>query len=94
MPFILTFYAQQVVGYSALRFGLTPVVMLVAAAVGWILGQAVLLRVGFRPVAAAGILLMAAGSLLLTQVSVDGRYFGRERTDSFHARPESVVVWE
>jgi MFS family permease len=34
------------------------------------------LRVGFRPVAAAGLALMGAGSLLLTQVSVGGSYFG------------------
>jgi EmrB/QacA subfamily drug resistance transporter len=76
MPFILTLYAQQVLGYSALRFGLTSVVMPVGAAVGSIFGQAIVLRVGFRPVAVVGMLLMGAGSLLLTQASVGGSYFG------------------
>ena len=38
--------------------------------------QAAVLRVGFRPVAAAGMALLGAGSLLLTQVSAGGSYFG------------------
>ena len=76
MPFILTLYAQQVLGYSAVKFGLTSVVFPAMAAVGSIVGQALVLRVGFRPVAAVGMALMGAGSLLLTQVSVDGSYFG------------------
>jgi predicted MFS family arabinose efflux permease len=76
MPFILTLYAQRVLGYSAVKFGLTSVVFPAMAAVGSILGQAIVLRVGFRPVAAAGMALMGTGALLLTQVSVDGSYFG------------------
>jgi len=76
MPFTLTLYAQQVLGYSAVKFGLTSVVFPAMAAVGSIVGQAVVLRVGFRPVAAAGMAMMGAGSLLLTQVSVGGSYFG------------------
>jgi EmrB/QacA subfamily drug resistance transporter len=76
MPFVLTLYAQQVLGYSPVKFGATSVVMPFAAAVGSIVGQAVVLRVGFRPVAAVGMTLMGAGSLLLTQVSVGGSYFG------------------
>ncbi len=76
VPFILTLYAQQVLGYSAVKFGLTSVVFPAMAAVGSIAGQAIVLRVGFRPVAAAGMAMMGAGALLLTQISVDGTYFG------------------
>jgi EmrB/QacA subfamily drug resistance transporter len=76
MPFILTLYAQQVLGYSALEFGAGTAVVAVAAAVGSIVGQAAVLKVGFRPVAAIGMTLMGAGSLLLTQVSAGGSYFG------------------
>jgi EmrB/QacA subfamily drug resistance transporter len=76
MPFVLTLYAQQVLGYSAVKFGLGSVVLAVGAAVGAIVGQTVVLKVGFRPVAATGMALMGAGSLLLTQVSVSGSYFG------------------
>jgi EmrB/QacA subfamily drug resistance transporter len=76
MPFVLTLYAQQVLGYSALEFGVGSVVLAVAVTVGAIVGQAAVLKVGFRPVAAAGMALMGAGSLLFTQVSVGGSYFG------------------
>jgi EmrB/QacA subfamily drug resistance transporter len=76
MPFILTLYAQQVLGYSALEFGLGTAVFAAVAAAGSIVGQAIVLRVGFRAVAAAGMALIGAGSLLLTQASVGGSYFG------------------
>jgi EmrB/QacA subfamily drug resistance transporter len=76
MPFVLTLYAQQVLGYSAAKFGLGSVVLAVAVTVGAIVAQAAVLKVGLRPVAATGMALMGAGSLLLTQVSVGGSYFG------------------
>jgi EmrB/QacA subfamily drug resistance transporter len=75
-PFILTLYAQQVLGYSAIEFGLGTAVFTVMAAVGSIVSQAVVLRVGFRPVAATGMVLLAAGALILTQVSAGGSYIG------------------
>jgi EmrB/QacA subfamily drug resistance transporter len=76
LGFVLTLYAQQVLGYSAVKFGLTSLVFPAMAAVGSILGQSIVLRVGFRPVAALGMALMGGGALLLTQVSVGGSYFG------------------
>jgi EmrB/QacA subfamily drug resistance transporter len=76
MPFVLTLYAQQVLGYSAVKFGVGSVVLAVAVTVGAIVAQAAVGRVGSRPVAATGMALMGAGSLLLTQVSVGGSYFG------------------
>ena len=76
MPFIVTLYAQQVLGYSALEFGVSFVVTPVAAAVGMMVAQAAIVKVGFRPVAATGMALLGAGSLLLTQASVGGSYFG------------------
>jgi EmrB/QacA subfamily drug resistance transporter len=76
VPFILTLYAQQVLGYSAVRFGLGSVVLAVAVAVSAIVAQAAVLKAGFRPVAATGMALVGAGSLLLTQVSVGGSYLG------------------
>jgi EmrB/QacA subfamily drug resistance transporter len=75
-PFILTLYAQQVLGYSAIEFGLGTAVFTVMAAVGSIVSQAVVLKVGFRAVAATGMLLLAGGSLILTQVSAGGSYVG------------------
>src|SRR5206468_10475938 len=76
VPFVLTLYAQQVLGYSAVRFGVGSVVLAVGATVGAIAAQAAVLRLGVRPVAATGMALMGAGTLLLTQVSVHGSYFG------------------
>jgi EmrB/QacA subfamily drug resistance transporter len=75
-PFILTLYAQQVLGYSAIEFGLGTAVFTVMAAVGSIVSQAVVLKVGFRTVAATGMVLLAGGALVLTQVSAGGSYVG------------------
>jgi EmrB/QacA subfamily drug resistance transporter len=76
VPFVLTLYAQQVLGYSAVKFGLGSVVLALGATVGAIVGQGAVLKVGVRPLAVTGMALMGAGSLLLTQVSVGGSYFG------------------
>ena len=75
MPFVLTLYAQRVLGYSALKFGVSSVVLALAVTAGAIAGQAAVLKAGFRPVAATGMAFMGAGSLVLTQVSVRGGYF-------------------
>jgi MFS family permease len=74
MPFVLTLYAQEVLGYSAIEFGVGSVVLAVAVTVGAIAAQAAVVKVGLRPVAATGMALMGAASLLLTQVSVSGSY--------------------
>jgi MFS family permease len=65
-----------VLGSSALEFGASFVVTPVAAAVGMIAAQAAVAKVGFRPVAATGMALLGAGSLLLTQASVGDSYVG------------------
>ena len=75
MPFILTLYAQQVLGYSALRFGVGSVVLAVAVTAGAIAGQGAVLKAGLRPVAATGMALIVAGSAVLAQVWVRSGYF-------------------
>jgi EmrB/QacA subfamily drug resistance transporter len=75
MPFVLTLYAQRVLGYSALKFGIGSVVLAAGATAGAIAGQAAVGKAGFRPVAATGLALMSAGSLVLAQLSVHGSYF-------------------
>jgi predicted MFS family arabinose efflux permease len=74
MPFILTLYAQQVLGYSAVEFGLSSLVFPVLAAVGSVTGQALVTRRGFAGVAAAGMALLAAGTAWLIGAPVDGTY--------------------
>jgi EmrB/QacA subfamily drug resistance transporter len=76
MPFILTQYAQEVLHYSPVKFGLASVVMPVTAALGSIAGQAFVTKVGLRLVATVGLGLTGLGCLFLTQVSVDGSYLG------------------
>jgi EmrB/QacA subfamily drug resistance transporter len=76
MSLVVSLYAQQVLGYSAIEFGLGTAVMTIGAVVGSTLGQAIVTRVGARAVAAVGFVLVGAGCLLLTGVSADGSYFG------------------
>jgi len=75
VPFALTLHAQQVPGYPALNFGVSPVVLAAGATAGTIAGQAAAGQAGSCPAAPAGLALIAAGSLVLTQVSAPGSYF-------------------
>jgi EmrB/QacA subfamily drug resistance transporter len=76
VPFILTQYAQEVLGWSPVHFGLASVVMPVTAVIGTASAQAIATRGGVRRVAVVAMALTGLGSLLLTQVSVGGSYFG------------------
>jgi EmrB/QacA subfamily drug resistance transporter len=76
VPFILTQYAQQVLGWSPIEFGLASIVMPVAAVIGTTTAQALATRRGVRSTAIAAMALTGVGSLLFSQVSVDGSYFG------------------
>jgi EmrB/QacA subfamily drug resistance transporter len=76
VPFILTQYAQEVLGWSPIHFGLASVVMPLTAVIGTFSAQALATKGGVRPVAVVGLTLTGVGSLLLTQVSVDGTYVG------------------
>jgi EmrB/QacA subfamily drug resistance transporter len=72
--FILTLYVQQVLGYSALKTGLTflataGTVIPVAG-----LSQALVTRIGVRPVLTAGLVLLTGGMLWYTQIPADGRF--------------------
>jgi EmrB/QacA subfamily drug resistance transporter len=71
---IVTFYAQDVLGYSTIQFGLMTAVLTVMSVVGAYSAQAVVSRVGPRPVAVTGTVLVGIGCLLLTQVSLNGSY--------------------
>ena len=76
VPFVLTQYAQEVLGWSPVQFGLASVVMPLTAVAGTATAQALAARSGVRRVAVAGLALTGLGSLLLTRVSVDGTYLG------------------
>ncbi|MGH3995006.1 MAG: MFS transporter, partial [Pseudonocardiaceae bacterium] len=76
VPFILTQYAQEVLGWSPIQFGLASIVMPVAATIGTSTAQAFATKRGVRPVAVVAMVLTGLGSLLFSQVSVDGSYLG------------------
>jgi MFS family permease len=76
MLIIVTLYAQELLGYSTVEFGLGVAVLTVMSVVGAASGQALVTRLGTRPVALTGMILVAAACLVLTRVSVDGSYFG------------------
>src|SRR4029078_9504921 len=70
--FLLTLYVQQVLHYSALKTGLTFLftagnVIPVAGA-----SQALVTRIGVRPVLVTGLALMTAGMVWYTQIPVHG----------------------
>jgi MFS family permease len=72
--FLLTLYVQQVLGYSALKTGLTflataGTVVLVAG-----VSQALVTRVGPQPVMAVGLALITGGMLWYTQIPVEGSF--------------------
>lgn len=74
MSVAVTAYAQRVLGFTALQFGLSMLAMTLMAIAGAFAGQAGVTKVGFRPVVAVAAVLMGAGLFLLSQVSVDGTY--------------------
>jgi EmrB/QacA subfamily drug resistance transporter len=74
VPFILTQYAQEVLGWSPIHFGLASLAMPATAVLGTATAQAVATTGGVRRVAVVAMALTGLGSLLLTQVSVDGSY--------------------
>jgi EmrB/QacA subfamily drug resistance transporter len=74
MLIIVTLYAQEVLGYSTVEFGLMVAVMTVMSVVGAVGGQALVTRVGPRPVAVVAMILLGTACLLLTQVSAEGSF--------------------
>jgi EmrB/QacA subfamily drug resistance transporter len=75
MLLIVTLYAQDVLGYSTVQFGLMTAVLTVMSVVAAYAAQAVVTRTSIRRVGATGMALAACGCLLLTQISVRGSYW-------------------
>ena len=72
MLITLTSHVQQVLGWSAVQFGLAAAVMTVTSVVGALFSQRVVTRLGIRQVAASGTVLLGVACLLLTRISADG----------------------
>jgi EmrB/QacA subfamily drug resistance transporter len=71
---IATLYAQEVLGYSTIQFGLMTAVMTLMSVLGAYTAQAIVTRAGSRRVGATGMTLIGIACLLLVGVSADGSY--------------------
>ncbi len=72
--FLLTLYVQQVLGYSALKTGITFLATAGTVVVVAGISQMLVTRVGPRPVMVAGMALITGGMLWYTQIPVHGSY--------------------
>jgi Major Facilitator Superfamily len=73
----LTFYLQQTLGYSPVKTGVAFLPQVAAVMVTATTSSALLLpRIGPRPLMATGLVVAAAGMVLLTQVGVHSSYAG------------------
>ena len=74
MFFFVTLYMQQVLGYSPIKAGLSylPLSLAIIASAG--VASQLVTKVGFKPVLAVGLALVAAGLLWFSQISVGGSF--------------------
>jgi EmrB/QacA subfamily drug resistance transporter len=75
MFFLLSLYMQQVLGFSAIKTGVGYLAVALTAVVASAVSQALVSRVGVRPILSIGLGLLAGGLVYFTFVSVGGSYF-------------------
>ncbi|NUT08733.1 MAG: MFS transporter [Hamadaea sp.] len=69
-------YSQIVLGLTPFEFGVRQAIMPAMAFVGAYVGQAFVTRLGFRPVAAACLVMLAAGSLIMALTATGSLSYG------------------
>ena len=72
--FLLTLYMQQVLHYSALKTGVAYIALTVTIVSFSAVSQALVTRLGIRPILTAGLALSAAALLLFARLPVHGDY--------------------
>jgi EmrB/QacA subfamily drug resistance transporter len=74
MFFFITLYMQQVLGYSAIKAGLSylPLALTIIVAAG--VGSQLVTKIGFKPVLTVGLGFIVAGLLWFSQISVGGSF--------------------
>jgi EmrB/QacA subfamily drug resistance transporter len=72
--FLLTLYVQQVLQWSALKTGVTFVATAGTAVLWAGLAQALVTKIGVKPVLVAGFIALIAGMVWYTQIPVDASY--------------------
>src|SRR5579863_7262186 len=76
MWFFITLYLQQVLGYSPLKAGLTFLPMTLSIVAGSTIVSRIVIRVGAKRLLVLGMVLLGAGLLLFTRITVGGGYLG------------------
>jgi EmrB/QacA subfamily drug resistance transporter len=74
MFFFISLYMQQVLGYSAIKAGLSYLPLALTIILAAAVASQLVTRVGFKPVLATGMVLIAAGLVWFGQVSVGGGF--------------------
>ena len=74
MFFFITLYMQQVLGYSAIEAGLSYLPLAVSIIIAAAVASQLVTRIGFKPVLAVGMTMIAAALAWFSQVSVGGGY--------------------
>ena len=76
MFFFISLYMQQVLGYSPLKTGLAYLPLAITIIITAGVASQLATKVGYKPILIAGLLLVAAGLVLFSQVTVGGSYVG------------------
>jgi EmrB/QacA subfamily drug resistance transporter len=76
MFFFISLYMQQVLGYDALKAGISYLPLAFGIIVSAGIASQLVTRIGFKPVLVMGLLLSAGGLVWFAQVSPDGSYLG------------------
>ena len=74
MFFLLSLYMQQVLGFSALKTGVGYLAVALTAVLASGVAQALVTRVGVKPILTIGLASILAGLIWFTQITVDGSY--------------------
>ncbi len=74
MFFFISLYMQQVLGYSPIHAGLSYLPLAVSIILSAGIASNLVTRVGFKPILAAGMVLIAAGLLWFSQISAHGSF--------------------
>jgi MFS family permease len=74
MFFFISLYMQQVLGYSAIKAGLSYLPLAVAIILSAGIASSLVTKVGFKPILATGMVLIATGLVWFSQISADGTF--------------------
>ncbi len=76
MFFLISLYMQQVLGYSPIKAGLSYLPLAVSIVISAGIASQLVTRVGFKPILAIGMALIAGGLVWFSGISVHGSFLG------------------